>query len=103
MSPGRFCLVLSCRLVDLDDPAFGSFDFAALDAGERLAQLGHDGAGLFHTADLDDLVVIGDLADGADDGCRAAQASLDEVAGLDLAHLDGALVDLHAEHVARDD
>jgi len=89
-------------LVYLDDPAFGTFDFAALDAGEGLAKLGHDGTGLLHAGKLDGLVIVGDLAHGTDDRRRTAKAGLDEVAVHDLADLDRSLVDLHAQHVGGD-
>ena len=48
--------------VDLVDPVVLILDRAGLDAGERLAELLHDGADVLHAVD-DALVAVVDLAD----------------------------------------
>ena len=65
------------------DPSFGRFDASHLDACQRVVEFLDLRTHLLHAAREADLAaVIDDLADGRDNGCRAAEPGLFELRKL---------------------
>lgn len=79
ISPGVSLLPIQQKLfsVNLDDPAFRTFDFAHLDTGQCFSELGADRTHLFHAGwEVDIAVRCIDHTDRSQDGSRTAKSSL---------------------------
>lgn len=75
-------------LADFADPAFRRFNFAVLNAGERLTQTTADFAHLIHAGRQNDVAFMRmNEADRGDDGSRAAEAAFLHVLDFVEAHL----------------